>query len=394
LSSASLDPTPSLTRARLAELTRRFSGLTVAVVGDYCLDRYLIIDPTLDEPSLETGLTARQVVEVRATPGASGTIAVNLRSLGARVLTVGLTGADGAGYDLVSGLERIGARTELMVGVPDRLTAVYTKPMVPGPGGRLDELNRLDIFPRTPTPMIGQRRLIESFQSAAAEADALILLDQVRAPGTGVWTDRMLKEAATLARRHPGKLFLADSRFRLARFRGVTLKGNRSEGERALADLTAGSARRIGPHATTAEPTRRRNPRTKVAGEVAGAGVTEGSPLQPAGPGALERLAAELAARSKTPVALTDGPDGTVIADGVSTRRIPTRVAPGPIDVVGAGDSLSAGFALASAAGATFAEATLVGNLVASLTVEQLGTTGSTDPASLRRRLAEFRAAR
>jgi len=382
LSPASLpDPASSLTRARLAELTRRFADLTVAVVGDYCLDRYLMIDPTLDEPSLETGLTARQVIDVRSNPGAAGTIAVNLRSLGAKVLTVGLTGADGGGFDLVSGLERLGARTELMVGVPDRLTAVYTKPMVPGTGGRLEELNRLDIFPRTPTPALAQRRLVEHFADAADQADALILLDQVRAEGTGVWTERMLREATRLARRHPGKLFLADSRFRLARFRGVTLKGNRAEGERALADQPATRARR--PSAAT----RTRTSAGSGSAERPGVGDSEGT-------GSLERLASALAARAKTRVALTDGADGTVIADGVSTRRIPTRVAPGPIDVVGAGDSFSAGFTLASAAGAGFAEATLVGNLVASLTVEQLGTTGSTNPAALRRRLTEFRAGR
>ena len=38
---------------------------TVGLLGDLFLDRYLDIDPALDEPSVETGLTAYQVTRVR-----------------------------------------------------------------------------------------------------------------------------------------------------------------------------------------------------------------------------------------------------------------------------------------------------------------------------------------
>ena len=44
---------------------------TVGVLGDLFLDRYLDIDPALDEPSVETGKTAYQVVKVRSYPGAN-----------------------------------------------------------------------------------------------------------------------------------------------------------------------------------------------------------------------------------------------------------------------------------------------------------------------------------
>jgi sugar/nucleoside kinase (ribokinase family) len=48
----------------------------------------------------------------------------------------------------------------------------------------------------------------------------------------------------------------------------------------------------------------------------------------------------------------------------------------GPTDPTGAGDSATAGAVLALACGATLPEAALIGNLVASITVEQLATTG------------------
>ena len=50
---------------------------TVGVLGDLFLDRYLDIDPALDEPSVETGLTAYQVTRVRSYPGALGTVVNN-----------------------------------------------------------------------------------------------------------------------------------------------------------------------------------------------------------------------------------------------------------------------------------------------------------------------------
>ena len=66
-----IDPT-SMSPGRLESLLSRFAGLSVLVVGDFFLDKYLVLDPALDEPSLETGLAARQVVDRRCMPGAAG----------------------------------------------------------------------------------------------------------------------------------------------------------------------------------------------------------------------------------------------------------------------------------------------------------------------------------
>jgi sugar/nucleoside kinase (ribokinase family) len=59
----------------------------------------------------------------------------------------------------------------------------------------------------------------------------------------------------------------------------------------------------------------------------------------------------------------------------------------GPTDPTGAGDSATAGAVLALAAGAELPEAALIGNLVASITVEQLATTGTARPDQLPERL-------
>lgn len=47
-----------MTQARLQELLAGFGRLHITVVGDLFLDRWWEVDRSLDEPSVETGLTA------------------------------------------------------------------------------------------------------------------------------------------------------------------------------------------------------------------------------------------------------------------------------------------------------------------------------------------------
>ena len=67
---------------RLAELIGRFPPSADRGDGRFFLDKYLDVDPALAETSLETGKTAHQVVAVRHSPGAAGTVVCNLAALG------------------------------------------------------------------------------------------------------------------------------------------------------------------------------------------------------------------------------------------------------------------------------------------------------------------------
>ncbi|MFO8011954.1 MAG: hypothetical protein R6X20_01480, partial [Phycisphaerae bacterium] len=63
---------------RFREITSRYTSLRAALVGDVALDRYLEIDPAIEETSLETGLAVWNVVRVRPQPGAGGNVLANL----------------------------------------------------------------------------------------------------------------------------------------------------------------------------------------------------------------------------------------------------------------------------------------------------------------------------
>ena len=69
-------------KTRFQTITSEYAKLRIGVIGDYSLDRYLEIDPSRSEISIETGLPVHNVMNVRGQPGAAGTILNNLAALG------------------------------------------------------------------------------------------------------------------------------------------------------------------------------------------------------------------------------------------------------------------------------------------------------------------------
>src|SRR5881227_1594937 len=136
-----------LTDARIEAVLTRLPFLTVGVLGDLFLDRYLDLDASLTEPSLETGLDAYQVVRVRSQPGAAGTVINNLAALGVgRIVPVAVIGDDGEGYELRQALAKMPAVDQAHILAWDgRRTPTYTKPMLESPDEPPRELIRLDI---------------------------------------------------------------------------------------------------------------------------------------------------------------------------------------------------------------------------------------------------------
>lgn len=357
-----------MTPHRLESLLSRFSGLSIMVVGDFFLDKYLVLDPALDEPSLETGLAARQVVARRCMPGAAGTVMANLRALGAgHLLAVGVTGDDGEGYELRQGLAVMGVRLDGLFESPDRYTPTYIKPMHREPGGER-ESNRIDLQNRTPTPRDLEDRLVGFLGDMAHRVDGVAVLDQVGQRNTGVVTDRVREAVCALGRTCPDKVILVDSRERIGDFRHVIRKGNRDEMRGAAEIRTFG--REGADDMSGRDGAGCRDPFSSR--DEAG---RSGRVLFESG-----TVAGEIPTR---PVYVTLGADGLLLIDGEGCRHVPGVRVPGPVDTVGAGDSVTAGIVASLAAGATPMEAGLVGNLAASVTVRQLGVTGTASPAEL-----------
>ncbi len=328
---------------RFHDIIERYGLLRIGIVGDFFLDRYLHIDPAKDETSIETGLTVYNVVEVRGQPGAAGTILNNVVALGiGEVLAIGFCGDDGEGYELRRALAaQTGVNLEHFLTTPARRTPVYCKPLVLEPGRPPRELNRLDSKNWSPTPVKLQRDLAGRLQDVSSRVDALLLLDQVDLPETGVVTDLVKDAVQGAIQANHDLLVLADSRRGLGNFPHVILKMNAAE---------------LAP--------------------------TTGSPINEFN--TVRRKAAVLAARRGRPVFVTLAEQGIL---GVLPDRhhdhLPAHPVRGPIDIVGAGDAVTANLAAALAAGASLHEAMELAMAAASVVIHQLGTTGTASVSQL-----------
>lgn len=335
---------------RLQSLLSQFPDRRIAVLGDYFLDKYLEIDPALAEPSLETGRVAHQVVGVRRSPGAAGTVVNNLAALGAgRLHAIGAVGEDGEAFDLCRGLQSLNCSTDGLIRSPDLLTPTYLKPCefnVPGLAG---EHSRYDTKNRKTTPAEVVERITAELERILPDVDAVIVMDQVELPDCGVVTAKTRGRLAELALRFPEVLFWADSRRNIRLFRNVTIKANQFEAVHRLSPA-------VGEQVTLDE---------------------------------LKQLVPRLRAEMGATVFVTCAERG-ILASDPEVTLVPAVNVTGPIDPTGAGDSATAGAVLSLVSGATPAEAALVANLVASITVRQLGTTGTASPSQVCEALAEW----
>ena len=329
---------------RFQEITSQYPGLRIAVLGDVCLDRYLEIDPARRETSIETNLEVHNVVNVRSQPGAAGTIVNNLAALGiGELIPIGFCGEDGEGYELVRALrERAGVRLDHFLQTTSRRTFTYCKPLIVEPGRPPRELNRLDSKNWSPTPGPVEDQIIRSVDETFGRSDAFIVMDQVDVQETGVVTRRVLSAVAKGSQGRPDLCVLADSRRGLRDWPNLGLKMNEAE----LRALT----------------------------QNAGRSVDE-----------IKWSAASLAKAQGRPVFVTLAERGMVGAspngDVEHVGAFPVR---GEIDIVGAGDAVTANLAAALAAGAALREALEMAMAAASIVIHQLGTTGTARVADTR----------
>jgi bifunctional ADP-heptose synthase (sugar kinase/adenylyltransferase) len=327
-----------ISRQRLESLVEQFPKLTIGLVGDLFLDRYLDIEPGVGERSVETGLDAHQIPTVRNSPGALGTVMNNLAALGVgRLVPVTVIGDDGHGYDLLHEIRKLPVDDSHVIQDRDRLTPTYTKPMKQDSSGAWRELNRLDIRSREQLSAAANRSFAEHLRKVFTLCDGLIVLDQVNETNWGVVNGEARGLLRELAQGSPDKLMFVDSRAHLGEFDFGVLKGNRSE-------LLA------------------------AVGEAAGAELL------------VENAATLLAAKTGRHVYATIGEAGIMVASCGSLSVSPGLGVEGPIDIVGAGDSATSGIVASLLSGSSPLEAADVGNLVASITVQQLGTTATASP--------------
>lgn len=309
-----------------SEILDAFPRLNALVVGDVCLDRWCRYDPAAGEESRETGIRRIGVVSTKVTPGAAGTVAKNLCSLGiGGVALLGIVGEDGHGYELMRALGGSEISTELIVRSSLIPTFTYTK-LINNNTGK-EDLPRVDYIYSHALPSAVEQQVAASLRMFSSHFDVIFVSDQAETEAGGVVTPLIRQTLAKIAEEQPEKLIWVDSRRRPEHFRRVILKPNRDEADAACLRAF----------------------------------------------GAIDYKRLREYTQSKLLI-VTCGGEGALVIDDAGETLVPGRAVGEPVDVCGAGDSFSAGSALALLASKSPAEAVAFGNLVASITVMKPGT--------------------
>jgi rfaE bifunctional protein kinase chain/domain len=341
---------------RLEQILLNFNQKKLAVFGDFFLDLYIHMDRTLSELSLETRKEAFQATKLRGQPGAAGVVTSNLAALGGQPSAFGFIGQDGFGYTLKNALALSGTDTTCLIETNDRFTPTYTKPIMKEVDGVSIELNRIDIINRTPNPPALNDLLVNHLEQALLTHDGILILEQVSKDGCGAVSPLLRDEVSKLAAQYPQKVILVDSRHFGLAYRNVALKTNLLEAISALHHID--------------EEFSIIDLNDKVAASLT--------------------CSKALWDTYQKPIFITLGEVGISGIDNGDFFHHPGFITAGPIDIVGAGDSVLAGIGLSLCAGASPKEAAYVGNLVGSVIVQQIGTTGLATQEDVRQRHVEY----
>ena len=325
----------------LARLLNSISRVSVAVVGDFCIDAYWEIDTRARESSLETGKPTIAVNRQRYSLGGAGNVMTNLAALGVRrTFALGVTSDDVCGREMMRQIRSLKSHIGGFVG-QDRgwQTPVYAKPY----RGSVEQ-NRIDFGRFNKLSRISEKKLIATLRDEISKVDAVIVNQQLP---QSLFTRTVIRALNDLAEKHPGKTFLVDSRHRIPDFRSMICKLNAIEAA-ALFGKTVRHNELIG--------------------------TTQ-----------LCRYAEHLFRQFRQPVFITRGRFGLLLFDSNGAQEIPALKIAGAVDPVGAGDTVVATLAAALATGITPALAGTLAMIAAAVTVRKLRQTGTASPKEILR---------
>ncbi len=317
----------SAVAARLRAIVDAFPHRTVIVVGDLLVDEYVFGKPariSREAPVLILRFTEREVML-----GGAANAASNVHALGARVVPVGVRGADAAGEELLALCRAAEMTTDGVVAEPGRRTPMKTRIMAGGYQATRQQIVRLDREPIADLAPATEDAMLTRLSALGHGADAIVVSDY----GYGTVTPRVFARVQQIARDVDIPLTV-DSRYELPRFVGVTAA---TPNEAELEQLT------MMP-------------------------VDDDSSVEKAGRQLLDRLGARL-------LLVTRGSRGMVLLerDGPTTF-IPIHGTDEIADVTGAGDTVISTFTTALACGAAPGDAATLANIAGGLVVMKRGT--------------------
>ena len=326
-----------LSGAEIARTLKNISQVSVAIVGDFCLDVYWTIDRSASEVSIETGLKTEPVRIQRYSPGGAGNAVMNLLALGIKqVYPVGILGNDPFGSELRRLFESSQINTSCLVTQNEGwATPTYIKPCVDS-----QELSRIDFGNFNHVSDAVADELFMKLEDILRKVSVVLINHQV----TGSMHDSksFRERLAQLMGRHPELTFIIDSR------------GYHDSYPQAIHKLNEREVMRAGGVSL------------KVDDEVAFEDVVQ--------------QAQNLCKRWKYPLVVTRGARGCLVFSEDESRQIFGLQLNGRLDPVGAGDTFSSALAAIISNRTSLTVAAAVANIAAAVTARKLFQTGTASP--------------
>jgi rfaE bifunctional protein kinase chain/domain len=198
----------------LSKLFREFDQIKVGVIGDMMLDTYLWGHVERISPEAPVPVVSLERRENRI--GGAGNVALNLASLGAKVAVFSVLGADADGERLEGLLTSHRIETKYLLTSAGRITTTKARVM-----GRNQQMLRLDSETTVDLPesmedgLLGElRRYIE------VEQPKVVIFEDYN---KGVLTQRVIREAVALCRRHGVVTAVDPKRKNFFSYEGVTI---------------------------------------------------------------------------------------------------------------------------------------------------------------------------
>ncbi|MGA8145451.1 MAG: PfkB family carbohydrate kinase [Candidatus Acidiferrales bacterium] len=316
-------PDSSVDLTRLLDIVGAFSKQSICVIGDFVLDEFASCE--ISRVSREAPVLILRHRRTESYPGGAANAVNNLADLGARVVPVGVVGADEAGRALLEHFRRKRVGTAGVVTARGWTTTTKTRYLAGWTHTTEQQVLRVDREPEGMAPESARAAVWSMARRLAKRADAVLVSDY----GLGAASPELVKKLSA-------KRIMLDSRYRLRDY--------------AAAGVTA---------ATPNEPELEAAYQVKV-----GANTRK---LDELGLRALRELGLEA-------LIVTRGKDGMAIFENGAqgdrpARHIPIYGSDAPVDVTGAGDTVIAVFTLAVAAGATYFEAAHLANYAGGIVV-------------------------
>jgi rfaE bifunctional protein kinase chain/domain len=327
--------------ARLESLIDRFEGRRIAVIGDPVLDCYIY--GTTHRISREAPVLIVREDSREARLGGAANTASNLSALGASPSLAALIGADDGGTELIGLLAKKSISTDLVSRRDGMNTVTKTRVLAGAFHTTKQQMIRIDRENDRPPSEGDIHALVARAEDAVDRCDTLIISDY----GDGSLTPTYAAAAQRAMAKK--KIVIVDSRRALGAYKGVT----------AVTPNEPEAAAFLGVVFDNAQDAER----------------------------AAIRLLDEL---DLSAVVLTRGKEGMAVAErGAPPVLMKAHGDHEAVDVTGAGDTVTATFALALTAGASVVEAATLANCAASVVVKSIGA-ATCSPSELKETIAEL----